>query len=773
MSTCALCEERIAAYEIVQGTLAFCCQGCSAVYRILESQNRLAEKKTHPIVTEAVRFGLISNPLLADRLLKEGVLHQEVHQKWVFEIEEMWCPACAQLIGLVLDQQKGIIAHLIDYATDIASIDFNPQSISREAIDSIIARLGYKVRELEENQGRKGHKHLILQFAVAGFCALNVMMFAYPLYSTSFSYENEGMRPLLAWISLGLTVPVLAFAAAPLYRRIWNQAKHGIMAMESLVGLGIASAMGVSLYEMYKNSYHIYFDTVTVLVTFLLLGKLIESKAKFSAKEALIRIRRALPRKGRKRLEDGTYRFVPLKEVEVGHWMAVHTGERIALDGIVMEGEGSVDESIMTGECQPRYKKVGDRLMAGSILQSGELVFQVLVKKEASTLNHILALIEREAGNKSRYTRSSDKIAAWFTPLVLAVAFFTFMGTYFFISPIEAISRAMAVVLIACPCAIGIAAPLIEAKLIQRFTENGALIQNRAVLEKLPQITHFVFDKTGTITDGDFQLIAGIESIPKEALAQIKALAMHSQHPISRALDRLLSCAPASFQKIHEIPGKGMRGGYCYLGSKRWMEEIGFLCPPEATVYFANEEKRVWGIQLGDVIKQEASSLLIQLHPLKKILLSGDQKKEVAVVANALGFDTWMAEKTPEEKQRYLIDLKNQGAFIAMMGDGINDAPALAKADVGISVVSAADISIHISDILLTTSSLMVVPKLMRLAKKGRRLIHQNLFWAFFYNIVGVGLAMAGMLTPLFASFAMIASSLMVLVNAKRVTLIE
>jgi heavy metal translocating P-type ATPase len=771
---CALCEEGVDSFEISEGEHVFCCHGCSAVHKILESQNQLEQKKGHPLVLQAIQFGLISNPSV-EKFICEGKKPDSI-KKWAFEIGGMWCPSCADFIRLVVLQQKGVFKLNIDYITDLASLEYDPKIVSKEKLKQLIHSLSYEIKEFQDPSSNSKSHLLTMQFSVAAFSALNVMMFAYPLYATYFDFENEGMGPLLAWISLGLTIPVMTFSAAPLYKRMIAQGRQGVLGMEALAGIGIISALILSLVEMWNETYHIYFDTITVLITFLLLGKIIESKAKFSTKQALLRLHQALPRKGRKCFPNGISRFVPLKEVEAGDEIMVYSGERIVIDGIIMTGEGAADESVLTGESIPVHKKPGDMVLSGSVLQSGNLRFKVTSVSGNSTLHHILKLVENAVGNKAPYIRSADKIVKWFTPLTLAIAFFTFMGTFLLGSMEEAFSRSMAVLLIACPCAIGIAAPLIESRLIQRFTERGALIQNRSVLANLPEVTHFIFDKTGTITEGQFEVLSSVDDLTPFQKARLKSLTSKSLHPISKAIDRVLNVHSASHAKVTEVSGKGMRGedpdGVFYLGSKRWMRETGIQFDQDSehtVVHFAEGDNPVISIVLGDLIKKDVPEMLKKLSPHKRILLSGDHNTAVLPIANQLGFDSWHGEQTPLEKQEFITALKEKGAVVAMIGDGINDAPSLAKADVGISVVTATDISIQVSDLLLTTSSLKGIPELIALAKFGQTLIKQNIFWAFFYNVVGIGLAVLGILTPLFASFAMIMSSLIVLFNAKRI----
>lgn len=775
MHACSLCEEPLAKNGIFEKENLFCCHGCMAVYNILESQSQLHQKQDHPLLKQAIHYGLISNPDFITKIKSKETTGQSL--KWVIEVEGMWCPSCADLIRLVLGGEKGIDRCFVDYITDLASIQYHPEEISKEKIQKIIASLGYSGRELKDTQGKSTVNRLNLRCAIAAFSALNVMMFTYPLYTTYFDYDAEGMKALLAWISLALTLPVLLYSAMPIFKRFWVQIKQGVLAMETLATLGIFSALILSFYEMARSTYHVYFDTITVLITFVLLGKIIESKAKFSSKEALLRLHHALPRKGRKVFPNGECHFVPLKEINLQDAMAVYSGERIALDGIVIEGEGSCNESVLTGESIPIFKRKGDPVLSGTILETGSFKFQVTKEETTSTLHKILHLVEQEIGQKTAYTRAADKIVKWFTPLVLFIAFFSILGAAITGIPfLEALARGISVLLIACPCAIGIAAPLVESKMIHRFAEKGALVKNRSLLALLPKITHFVFDKTGTMTEGRFQVLQGLQELTEKEKSLVKGLATQSLHPIAKAITEALGKTPtAPFQQIHEIAGRGMRGeceeGIYYLGSLRFAKEKGHAINepsnPGTTVYFFNETGVISTLVLDDVVREDALAMLNALQG-KKILLSGDHEKPVQALAKILPFDSWHSECSPLEKQEYIRKLKEKSHFVAMMGDGINDAPALAKADVGISVVSATDISIQVSDLLLTSDRLLLLPKLIAIAKKGNQLIHQNLFWAFFYNVLGIGLAAFGLLTPLFASFAMIISSFMVLLNAKR-----
>ena len=767
----------------------FCCHGCQAVFNILSSKNQLENFEQHPLFLQALQSGLISNPALLEQIRsKQPDLEKEHKEKLYFEVGNMWCPSCSEIIRLMLLKEQGIYRCVVDYATDLASVEFAPKFLSKETIYKIINELGYQIHPFQ-NAGRKAVSFdLYLRFIVAAFCSLNIMMFAYPLYATYFDYDSEGYGQLFAWLSLLTVLPVLGYSALPIFRRFLTSLKTGIFGMESLVIMGVAAAMGLSAYDLWQGGTKVYFDSMSVIIVFVLLGKIIEAKAKFSAKEALIHLSRSSPRRGRKRLADGSTQFVLMKEIYPGDILVALTGEKVVLDGVVVEGEGSCDESLMTGESLPVIKTVSSSVMGGAILQQGWVAYRVTGTFEESALKKIIDMVEGDIGNKTLYVRAADTIVRWFVPLVVAIALGCALLCLIFgiADPGQtigetAILRAVAILLISCPCAIGIAAPLAESHLLNGMAAIGAIVRNRGCLTHLGKETIFVFDKTGTVTEGRFTVLEGLESLSKKDISLLKGLASFSNHPIAAAVAKSINESAIPLENVREIAGKGLRGEYqtdiYSLGSAAFLAERGIgtniksmqLSDAITTVYFAKNNTLLCSLSLGDRIREGMHELIGLLKPARSWLLSGDSKSTVDFVGNKCGFDTWKSECNPLEKREVIETLRQEGETICMLGDGINDAPALTGAHIGISVVSAADMSIQVSDILLTTDRLEILDKIRNLARKGHKIIKQNLFWAFFYNVIGIGLAAFGILSPIFAAFAMAASSLMVLFNARRI----
>lgn len=786
---CTLCQNPISREGYREENNLFCCAGCQAVYQILSSQSALSGYQNHPLFRQALKAGLISNPYLVEQI-KQADLHAPDgdYKKLHLEIQDMWCPSCALVISLILLRQKGVRSCIVDYATDLASIEYTPHFISEERILQLIANLGYQPAFLQDPRQKPVSRSLYLRFIVAAFFSLNVMMFSYPIYASYFDSDLIGYSELFGWFSLAASLPVLSYSAWPIWRRFYSAMRAGIWGMEALVLIGVSAAAGLSIYELSRGSLYVYFDSMTVIIVFVLLGKIIESKAKFSAKDALVQLTRGLPRRGRKRLSNGTTLFTPLKEIQPGDYLIVLTGEKIVLDGVVVEGEGSCDESLMTGESLPICKQPGATVLAGTMLQQGHLVVRVTTILEETALHRIIEMVEQDISHKSQYVRAADQIVKWFVPIVLGLALGTAIYCLIFQIQSEtllpwqtALVRAISILLISCPCAIGVAAPLAESYVLNAMAKLGVIIRNRGCLSLLGHETVFICDKTGTVTEGKFTVINGMEKLDAKDRACLKGLVDKSNHPIALAIQQTLREDAASFEYIEEVVGRGIKGRasqcHYYLGSAAFLKQQGIdpiLCTEDlrgiyTKVFFAKGNDCLTVLVLGDKLRPDSKELVSSFAPLQTMLISGDSSSCVEYAAQECGFTSWRAGYHPLQKRELVDQLRKQGATVIMLGDGINDAPALTAANIGVAVVTATDISIQVSDILLTTSKLNSIALARQIAAKGQRIVKQNLFWAFFYNCLGVGLAMTGFLSPLFAAFAMVTSSLIVLLNAHRI----
>ncbi|CCB85882.1 putative cation-transporting ATPase V [Parachlamydia acanthamoebae UV-7] len=784
---CDLCATPLAHSVIQHAEGSFCCLGCQAVFSILRAQNQLADWKSHPLFHQAVKSGLISNPELMHQIDQKEESSSFEWKRYYIEISNMWCISCAEVIRWILLKEKGIRKCQVDYSTDLVVLEFAPCLISKEKIHQILGTIGYHVQALENTEKKAVSLDLYIRFAIAAFFSLNIMMFSYPIYAAYFDQDDQGWGLLFAWFSFCASLPVVFYSGWPIFRRFWLGMKAKVWGMEALIVIGVLTSFGMSLYELMRGSFFVYFDSMTAIITFVLLGKIIENKAKYSAKESLLGLVRSLPKRARKREVDGSCRFVPIKEIREGDLIQILSGEKIVLDGIVRQGEGVCDESLITGESALIRKKNGDAVIGGTFLQQGTCVVEVTATLDQTIFHQIIESVQQDVQHKTLYKRSVDQIVKWFIPTVSVIATAAAITCYSVEKPLEGQSslnlaaiRFISILLISCPCAIGIAAPLAESYLMQGLAQLGILVRNRAVLHWLGRETLYVFDKTGTITEGKFKIVDGLSGLSEHHSAILKTLANHSLHPISCAIAQCIQVPSLELNHIEELSGKGIWGKYqelsYFLGSKKFLMEQGVIHfqgldlneHAHSEVYFAEGYTCLIRILLGDSVKEQAAEAIHALAPMKTLLLSGDRTSTVSRVASLCGFHSFKSEITPLEKKHTITSLRDKGEIVVMVGDGINDAPALANAHVGISVANAADISMQASDVLLVTDSLHVLPKMRKLSKKGRRILTQNLFWAFFYNIVGIFLATFGYLNPIFAAFAMTASSLIVLFNAQR-----
>ena len=766
------------------GDSTFCCHGCHAVYTILNAQGATGAYEDSPVFKEAVRSGLISNPVLIEQIRSRHRDPASETHRLHLDIAEMWCPSCAEVIKLILLQQPGIVNCVVDYATDLASVEYDPLVLGPDKIVAMVDALGYKAHRLEDAAQRKVGLLLYLRFAIAAFCGMNIMMLSYPIYASYFNLDWADHATLFSRLCFALAIPVVLFSAWPIYRRFASAIQVGIYGMETLVVTGVTAAFSLSTYHLAQGNTHVYFDSMSVIVAFVLLGKIIETRAKFSAKDALLRLGRSVPRRGKKRFDDGTERYVPVKELAIGDTVVVATGETIALDGEVIEGVGACDEALMTGEAIPVSKQQGALVLGGTILKQGSLVIRLTADATHSALQQIINMVETDVTHKAQYIRTVDRVVQNFVPVVLLTALVTGIVDWLLQGSTEAaIIHAVSVLLISCPCAIGIAAPLAESHVLNAMAKLGAIVRNRGCLPRLAKASTFAFDKTGTVTEGAFRLTDGLDSLGACDQAALKALAGKSLHPISNAIYAAIDGPEGSIKEVVEVPGKGIYGnvsGVRYaLGSRGLMQQLEVAgCKEELTessdavvtkTLVAKGEQQLTTLSLGDQIRSGIREVIAELGAQSSLLVSGDSAAPVQAVARRCGFTNAHHSKSPLEKRELIEALRERGEVVCMVGDGINDAPSLAAADIGISVVSATDMSIQVSDILLTTDRLDVLPKMLRLAKRGQRIVHQNLFWAFFYNVIGIGLAIGGVLSPLFAAGAMVCSSLIVLLNAQRV----
>lgn len=646
---------------IIDQDKSFCCKGCHTVYRILESQESKESFEKSPIFLQAQKYGIISNK----ELLKKTIFNETTEiKKLLFEIEGMWCSTCKDLIEILLMQSKGIKSVFVDYTTDLCAIEYSPMVISKEIIFEKINSFGYKPHLLEsESSANKGKKdiNLYLRLGVASFAGLNIMMLSYPIYEDYLGIKTFGFNYLFAQICLLLTLPIIFFSLVPILKKFWLGLKCLHFGMESLIVIGVASSFFLSIYELLKGSDQVYFDTLAMIVVFVLWGKAIESKAKRQTKDCVFQLHKQLPKKARVKDSEGKVIFKPLKEVAIGDLVIALTGEKIVLDGHVFEGEASVDESLLTGEACPNYKTKQSLLTAGSFVQSGFLVYRVLTKAEDTLIAKLTDLLKEDLLKKKSSIRLVDRISSLFVPVIVIVALVTSLLVYFSSGFEAAFLRFLAILLISCPCALAISIPLVESLLVLNLSKMGILVRCRESLKKFCSVNCIIFDKTGTLTEGKFKVLSKIELDEVDERA-LKTLAMSSNHPISIALSEAISLDPLKCIDIEEVIGRGVKGtifNNSYLmGSYLFLKELNILAKEpncqEVVLFFVKNGKVIQTILLDDALRENIKNDLDLLQVKEKIILSGDSFNRVESTAKYLQLNTFKALFSPFEKENTL-----------------------------------------------------------------------------------------------------------------------
>lgn len=810
----------------------FCCLGCMNVYLILSESGAIRpgqDLRQTELFQRSLQLGLISNrgpedaksvPAPADPTAEELLLH----------VSGMWCTSCAWLIEHALSAIPGVVRAEASFASDLVKVHYRPQALPPDRIFSRIASLGYKAQEYapDTDAADAERRDLLIRTGLAAFLWVNIMSFSLVLYAGYFEQISGSVRrglPFLLWM---LATPVVFYCAQPVLRLAWRGLMNHTIRMEALLALGILSAYGYSVVQTFRGEIHLYFDTATVIVTIVLAGKLIEYGAKEKVSRWITTLHRMMPNKIRL-LSSGSERFVNVDALEPGEIFVVKAGERIPADGLIVAGESHTDESLLTGESLPLRKHPGQIVAAGSVNLDGVLSVQATKSAGDSTLSRIIALVEHALSSRSELERAVDRVSRIFVPCVVLIAVLTFFYTWTYggagLGP--SLMRAITVLVIACPCALGMATPLAITAALGSASRGGILVRDSRVLETLRKVDTVMLDKTGTVTEGKFSLLelaschefcpeavlaaagaaasaeangsesrsalgSSVMTVDNEALWFLASLERYSEHPLGLAVAEFVR---PSGTRLHEATsveihkGRGITGIVAgkpvFAGNRRLIRDLEVRIDDSVeqqaraweaegkTVSFVGWDQDLRSLAaFGDKIKPEAIELTTELRRrgIAVRLVSGDAEATTKWIASCLGIHSYEAEVLPEEKAEAVRRLQERGGVVAMVGDGINDAPALAQADLGIAMGSGTDVAMKAAAVVLMNGSLRKTLDVFDLSEKTMRIVRQNLFWAFFYNSFGISLAVAGILNPIMAASAMLLSSLSVVGNSMRLT---
>ena len=729
----------------------------------------------------------------AKAVRESKAIAEVARQEFDLAIGGMTCASCVARVEKALARLPGVLSASVNLATERAHV-VAVAGTSVEALLAAVGGAGYEAEPVDRQQGAAGEAAApsLPEWSPVALSGLLTVPLLIPMAGLALGVHWT----LPGWLQFALATLVQFWLGARFYRAGWNALKAFSGNMELLVALGTSAAYGLSVYQLLTGAtgvHDLYFEIAAALITFILLGKWLEARAKRQTTEAIralnaLRPDRALVRR------DGRDIEVPLASVAVGDLVVVRPGERVPVDGEVREGRSHVDESLITGEGLPVAKGVGDRVTGASINADGLLLVETRAIGAETTLARIIRLVENAQAAKAPIQRVVDKVSAVFVPIVLLIALVTLLGWGFASGNwTSAVLYAVAVMVIACPCALGLATPTAIMAGTGVAARHGVLIKDAAALEIAHAITTVAFDKTGTLTEGRPQLLAleplGMERT--ELLRLAAALQQGSQHPLARAVMEKAAAegiAAPSASEAKALPGRGVQAVVeeqrLYLGNSRLMQELGVetsalrqreqaLASEGRSISWlaaqTGEARSLCGLlAFGDAVKDGAREAIAALHAqgVKTVMLSGDNLGSAQAAARALGIDEVRAEVLPEDKAKTVADLRGVNKVVAMVGDGINDAPALAAADVGIAMATGTDVAMHTAGITLMRGDPRLVADAIGISRRTYRKIRQNLFWAFFYNVVGIPLAAFCFLNPIIAGAAMAFSSVSVVTNA-------
>ena len=703
--------------------------------------------------------------LLASRPAKGGLLRTEL------SVPDVHCGACIRRVEKALTALPGVASARVNLSTRRVAVEWHGEQ-SPPALRHTLDRLGYPANYCDDVPEEKDREfgRLIRALAVAGFAASNIMLLSVSVWSGA----GEQARQLFHWLSALIALPTLAYSGRIFFLSAWNALRHGHTNMDVPISLGVILAFALSVFETATEGHHAYFDASVTLLFFLLIGRTLDHMMRERARTAVRGLARLAARGANVLRPDGSRQYVPVGEICVGDQVILVAGDRVPVDGVVESGTSDIDVAMVSGEAMPQVATVGTPLRAGTLNLTGPLQMRATAIAANSFLAEMVRLMEAAEGGRAGYRRIADRAAQLYSPVVHLTALATLAGWILLGSDWHhAISVAITVLIITCPCALGLAVPIVQVVAARRLFERSILTKDGSGLERLAGVDTVIFDKTGTITVGRPRLM-NRALIGNEALAIAAALAAHSRHPLSLALvDAASAPATIPLDSLVEVAGLGVEGtsgpDRYRLGRADWAISGTPSLAQRGTVLSSNGVLLA-AFEFEDQLRADAVSTVAALRAdgLKVMLISGDDTAIVGPMAEQIGADEWAAQVLPADKLALITELRNQGRQVLMVGDGVNDAPALVGADVSMAPSGAADVGRNAADFVFLRESLAAVPFARAIARDAGRLIRQNLALAVVYNAIAVPVAILGYATPLVAAIAMSLSSILVVSNALR-----
>jgi heavy metal translocating P-type ATPase len=821
-TTCDLCglslRHGAVTAVISEKTMRFCCFGCKQVYEMLlaasgdldpitfretdifkrcvaagiipESMDDLEKKRR--VATSATKPGQISEPIIA----KNEPVSESDNGLWLdLNVSGMWCPACAWVIEETLIKEPGVKQAKCQFTTDRIKLNYNPVLTSPQQLMGAIEKLGYRGSPAEDGHKRPASRREFIRLGISAFLTMNVMMLSFALYTGFFTQLSADAIHHLTWPIVVMGSAVFFYGGAPIHRKAVSGLSAASPGMETLISMGAGSAFFYSLFNWLAGSIHLYFDTASMLITLVLVGKTIEQQAKDRIQAQISRFFELQPSKVRICTEATPQgRYVDARQLSRGDIFRVAAGEIVPADGRILKGDAHLDESTLTGEARPIHKQKGDLVSSGTTVTEGSLQVAALAVGKDSLVGQLISVMEASLDQKSPMQDVTDKALKYFVPGILLLSITTAavcLGVG--LSVPQAIIRAVTVMVISCPCALGVAIPLARVAGISLAGNYGILVHHFSAFEKIGNINAFVFDKTGTLTKGGWELMhmEMLNDWPEERVLSLAAgLETHSLHFAGKAIvqaakDRNIT--PATATRVYEA-ANGISGVIenrpIKIGSPNFLSDNTHDSPSYhgnremektpiiSTVHMRVDNKPCALFHFGDAVRPSSKTVVQQLkdRDMKLALISGDSRQTTAKIGEMVGISEYHGSMLPEKKAEFVNTLRDRGYCVAMVGDGVNDVPALASADLGIAVHSGHRIGMEASGITLMGNDPVQILTFSDLATHVSRTIHQNLVFTFLYNTISIPIAMSGLLNPLVAVSAMLMSSLSVTGNTLYLT---
>ncbi len=787
-------------FEFQKKQESLCCAGCEAVANAIVTNGLddfyLHRDKRQLRADELIPAELQELDLYNDESLQRSFVHQrdDAHKEASLILEGIVCAACIWLNERHVSSLPGVIEFHVNYATHRAQLIWDDEQIKLADVLRAISLIGYQAHPFDPNRQEAIHKKersiMLRRLGVAGIGMMQVMMLAAGLYLGKYYGMADHINQLLRWASLVFTVPVILYSGRTFFISAWKDLKNKRLGMDVPVALAIGAAFLASAWATVTGQGEVYFDSVCMFTFFLLVGRFLEQSARHKAGNIADELVRLVPATAHRETTDG-HEMVPVMDLVVGDRVLVKAGEALPSDGVIKAGESHIDESLITGESNPVIRYPGDRVIAGSINHDTPITIEVDKVGEDTTLAAISRLLERAQAQKPKIAELANRVAAWFVLAILIIAAAVFGYWHFFRGSEDAFWITLSVLVVTCPCALSLATPVAMTTVTGALTKMGVLTTQGHAVETLATITDIIFDKTGTLTVGKPELASVevyAESLNREqALELVATLEVFSDHPVATVFHPYAKDSKFMAENVRVVKGLGIEGdvaGTSYrLGNQRFVSE---WLPGDSLLVAGSFSKttdeglsRIWLVDkqqvlatfdIGDQLREQSPAVIktMQEKGIRVHLLSGDQIAPVAAISNKLGIIDYRAELLPEDKLAYLEELQANGAVVAMVGDGINDAPVLAAAQVSIAMGGGTELAQASGDMVLLSDNIGQIVSAVDKSKAAIAIIRQNITWAVGYNLSALPLAAAGYIAPWMAAIGMSLSSLIVVINALR-----